>query len=114
MTEATASVPNRGAVPETLLEYEQWLCWRTEARGGRPTKIPIDPASGEFASTTDPDTWTTFQDARSYTQTEAADGLGFVFTDRDPLVGVDLDDCRDPESGHVDEWAASIIATLDS
>ena len=40
--------------------------------------------------------------------------MGFVFTDGDPIVGVDLDDCRDPESGDVDETAREIIERLDS
>jgi len=36
------------------------------------------------------------------------------FTDDDPIVGVDLDDCRDPETGDVDDAAQDIIARLDS
>jgi len=43
--------------------------------------------------------------ALEYTETEHADGVGFVFTDDDPIVGVDLDDCRDPETGDVDDAA---------
>ncbi|ELZ68779.1 hypothetical protein C457_10976 [Haloferax prahovense DSM 18310] len=45
---------------------------------------------------------------------ERADGIGFVFTQDDPIVGVDLDDCRDPETGDVDEDAQDIIERLDS
>jgi primase-polymerase (primpol)-like protein len=37
-----------------------------------------------------------------------------VFTDDDPIVGVDLDDCRDPETGDVDDVALDIIERLDS
>ncbi|SDY93143.1 hypothetical protein SAMN05216564_11610 [Halopenitus persicus] len=43
-----------------------------------------------------------------------ADGIGFVFTDSDPIVGVDLDDCRDPDTGAIDEDAQDIIERLDS
>ncbi|ELZ27030.1 hypothetical protein C474_16809 [Halogeometricum pallidum JCM 14848] len=44
----------------------------------------------------------------------AQSGLGFVFTDDDPFVGVDLDDCRDVETGNGDLWAVSIVDRLDS
>ncbi|MFC6888192.1 hypothetical protein [Halorubrum trueperi] len=42
------------------------------------------------------------------------DGLGVVFTADDPLVGVDLDDCRDPETETPTAWAADVIGQLDS
>jgi primase-polymerase (primpol)-like protein len=42
------------------------------------------------------------------------DGLGFVFTDSDPIVGVDLDACRIPETGKTRDWATDIIDRLDS
>lgn len=55
--EAMPSIPpTRDEVPPTLLEYDQWLCWREETRDGKVTKILIDPTTGEFASTTDPET----------------------------------------------------------
>lgn len=41
-------------------------------------------------------------------------GLGFVFTADDAFVGVDLDGCRDPETGTLDEPAQSIVDRLDS
>ena len=102
------------AIPETLRERDQWVCWREAERDGKPTKIPVTPGAGEFASSTDSDTWASFETALDYTKTAHADGVGFVFTDDDPIVGVDLDDCRDPETGDVDEGALDIIGRLDS
>nr|WP_246045795.1 hypothetical protein [Halorussus ruber] len=78
------------------------------------TKIPVTPGSGEFASSTDSETWTGFETALDYVQTGNAAGIGFVFTDDDPIVGVDLDDCRDPETGDADDAALDIIDRLDS
>jgi putative DNA primase/helicase len=56
-------------------------------------------------------TWATFEGA--FAAYEAAeppyDGIGFVFCGADPFVGIDLDDCRDAESGEVAPWAQSII-----
>jgi len=101
-------------VPETLRERDQWVCWREEERDGKPTKIPVTPGAGGFASSTESETWAGFEAALDYTETEHADGVGFVFTDDDPIVGIDLDDCRDPETGDVDDDAQDIIARLDS
>ncbi|MEZ3165649.1 phage NrS-1 polymerase family protein [Halorubrum miltondacostae] len=102
------------AVPESLRERDQWVCWREEERDGKPTKIPVTPGGGGFASATESETWSSFEAALDYTETAHADGVGFVFTDDDPIVGVDLDDCRDPETGDVDDAALDIIERLDS
>ena len=102
------------AIPETLRERDQWVCWREEERDGKPTKIPVTPEVGGFASATASETWASFEAALDYSETEHADGVGFVFTDDDPIVGIDLDDCRDPETGDVDDDAQDIIARLDS
>jgi primase-polymerase (primpol)-like protein len=109
------SLPTEDVLPEALTTREQWLCWRSETRDGKPTKIPIDPTTGAYASTTDPSTWSDFETARDRAATTSdIAGLGFVFTDEDPIVGVDLDDCRIPETGNTREWATNIIDRLDS
>jgi primase-polymerase (primpol)-like protein len=107
-------VENQEIIPEDLREREQWVCWREEDRDGKPTKIPVTPGTGAFASSTDPKTWASFETALEYAETEYADGVGFVFTNDDPIVGVDLDDCRDPEADDVDDAALDIIERLDS
>jgi primase-polymerase (primpol)-like protein len=107
-------VENQEIIPEDLREREQWVCWREEDRDGKPTKIPVTPGTGAFASSTDSETWASFETALEYTETEQADGVGFVFTDDDPIVGVDLDDCRDLETGDGDDAALDIIERLDS
>src|SRR5262249_12807687 len=42
------------------------------------------------------------------------EGIGFVFTEDDPYAGIDLDDCRNPETGVIAPWARRIIAVLSS
>jgi len=100
-------------IPETLHERDQWVCWREEERDGKPTKIPVTPGLGVRVINRVGDL-ASFEAALEYTETEHADGVGFVFTDDDPIVGVDLDDCRDPETGDVDDAALDIIKRLDS
>ncbi|GAA0682739.1 hypothetical protein ACFQDG_00225 [Natronoarchaeum mannanilyticum] len=112
MSETT--IIDSDALPAGIRTREQWVCWREEHRDGKPTKIPVTPSTGSFASSTDPDTWAKFATALEYAETGDADGVGFVFTEDDPYVGVDLDDCRDPESEDVDNTARDIIKRLDS
>ncbi|QLC35529.1 hypothetical protein EFA46_014915 (plasmid) [Halarchaeum sp. CBA1220] len=102
------------AVPAQLHERKQWVCWRVEERDGKETKVPVNPETGGFGSATDAITWTDAETAVAAVELGDADGVGFVFSEEDPLVGVDLDDCRDPESGAVDDVAADIIERLDS
>lgn len=105
---------DESGLPTALVEYDQWIWWREQERDGKPTKVPITPRSGAFASSTDEQTWTGFDDALEYAEAANADGIGFVFTADDPFVGIDLDDCCDRESGAVDEAAQDIIDRLDS
>ncbi|SFL46312.1 hypothetical protein SAMN04487950_3873 [Halogranum rubrum] len=101
-------------IPEELVDRPQWVCWRRAERDGKPTKIPVVPGVGSFASSTDPETWGDFETAVEYLERGRADGIGFVFTEADPIVGVDLDDCRDPDTGDVDDDAKDIITRLNS
>jgi primase-polymerase (primpol)-like protein len=110
----TGEPPSTVDVPDALTAYGQWVGWRSEKRDGKQTKIPIDPATGQYASSTDPETWGGFEAAANVVERGDGAGVGFVFTDEDPFVGVDLDDCRDPESGEPAHWAAEIIETLNS
>jgi putative DNA primase/helicase len=102
-------------IPGQLTERPQWVCWRLETRDGKPTKVPYTPGTERRASSTDLMTWRTFDQAlAAYEAGEPPyDGIGFVFCSADPFVGVDLDDCRDPESGAVAEWAQRIISRVE-
>ena len=61
---------------------------------------------------TDPSTWTTFSDALAACEGGGFSGIGFVLGDG--FVGVDLDACRDRETGDLDPWARDIIDALNS
>jgi putative DNA primase/helicase len=98
-------------IPYQLTERPQWVCWRLEMRDGKPTKVPYTPGTERRASSTELMTWSTFEQAlAAYEVGEPPyDGIGFVFCNADPFVGIDLDDCCDPESGEVAPWAQHII-----
>lgn len=98
-------------IPAEMKCRPQWVLWKLEDRGNGPTKVPYSPR-GRRASSTDLATWGTFKEC--LTVLDRYDGLGFVFCSGDPYAGVDLDGCRDAETGDIELWAAEIIETLDS
>lgn len=100
-------------MPDELLDRAQWVGWQKQTRGGDETKVPLD-VTGGYASATDAATWTTFDEALAYATDGPADGVGYVFSDDDPIVGVDLDKCRNSETGATEAWAQEIIDRLDS
>jgi len=106
-------------IPDRLAECEQWICWQEVERDGKPTKLPIKPyhTSGTSnASATDPSTWRALQSALEFHQSDRVDtdGIGFVFAPEAAIVGVDLDNCRDPDTGDLTDWARDIVERLDS
>ena len=99
-------------IPGQLTERPQWVCWRVvEREGKKPTKVPYTPGTERRASSTDLMSWRTFQEAlEAYEAGEPPyDGIGFCFCSADPFVAVDLDDCRNPETGDVAPWAQNIV-----
>ena len=102
------------AVTQCMRDLRQWLCWRSEERDGKPTKVPRSPLTGEKAKSTDPQTWASYDEAVNAYRVHGHHGIGFVFTPEDGLCGVDLDGCLDPKSGEMEPWAQEAIEELDS
>jgi putative DNA primase/helicase len=57
-------------------------------------------------------TWRTFEEAVEALETRRYDGIGFVLCSADPFVGIDLDNCRNPETGEIKKWAQEIIDSV--
>lgn len=113
--------PNREGIPEELRSVPQWVCWRFWKRDKKWTKIPIDPSSGDWASSTEASTWGTFEQAWKFFQADLVKnkdicGLGFVFAATDPYCGVDLDDAIDIDADppQMRSWAAELLNGLSS
>ncbi|MUV88501.1 hypothetical protein GJ629_00220 [Halapricum sp. CBA1109] len=106
-------------IPDTIRGIEQWICWREKDRDGKTTKIPTKPyrtSGSPNAKTDDPSHWRDFETALNYHRSGriATTGIGFVFSKETEIVGVDLDSCRNPETGEFDKWAQDVIDRLDS
>lgn len=104
------------AIPAALRAVPQFVCWRVVAREDQTTaKVPVDPRTGHEAKVNDPATWADHDTAvRRFMGDPSLHGVGFVFTATDPWTGVDIDDCRDPETGKLGAWAETIVQDLDS
>lgn len=85
------------------LDQRRWVSWRYEERAGSMTKVPYQTRTRR-ASSTDPSTWLTYEEAAQL----EGDGVG-IMLNGDGLGGVDLDECRDPETGEIHGWALDII-----
>ncbi len=96
-------------IPEEMRQRPQWLVWKLEQRDGKITKIPYIAGGVGKADTTDLMTWRTFEEAVQALGTGRYSGVGFVFCSGDHFTGVDLDECRDPETGEIEEWAKKIV-----
>jgi putative DNA primase/helicase len=96
-------------IPEEMRQYRQWVVWKLEERDGDLTKMPYIAGGVGKAKSTDSLTWRSFEEAVQAFKTGRYSGIGFVFSTGDPFAGVDLDHCRDPETGEVEEWAEKII-----
>jgi putative DNA primase/helicase len=97
--------------PGELRTADQFVCWREETRGDDVTKVPYSVHGGR-ASSTNPKTWAPFDVAVSVSQ--RYDGVGFVLTEDDPYTGIDIDKCRNAETGEIAPWARKIVAAFDS
>lgn len=102
-----------GSIPADLQEHDQWVLWKSVVRDGKAMKIPLS-VFGSAASTTDSKTWTSFDNAVGTYDESQHSGIGFVFTSDDQFCGIDLDGCRDPETGCVADWAVNEVIRFSS
>jgi putative DNA primase/helicase len=106
-------------IPEDLRLIPNWVCWQLVFKEGatKPwTKVPMNARTGYPAKTNDPSTWVPFREAlkAALESPDLYDGIGFVFTIEAGYVGVDLDQCRDPQTGEIETWARDIMNALES
>lgn len=102
-------------IPDELKKLQQWVLWKYEERDGKQTKVPYSIGGGR-ADATKSDTWESYTGVCNMFKMANGryNGIGFVFSQDDPYCGIDLDDCRSPETGEITTWAQDIINTLDS
>ena len=104
-------------IPSELKKRNQWVAWKLEQREGasKPTKVPVNPHTLRNASCNDPASWGSFEAALGASRNNhSIAGIGFVFTDDDPYVGIDLDGVICERSGNLSDLAQDVVAAVDS
>lgn len=112
----TSAIPpehniNPEGVAESLTRLPRWLNWNFAWDGKKQQKKPYQ-GNGQLSSSTDSTLWVDFStavaiaDRRNY-------GIGITFNG-DGNIGIDIDDCRHPETGELKPWALYIVKVLDT
>jgi hypothetical protein len=107
----TALTVDTVAIPDALKVMPRWVLWRyTKIKKPNGefvwSKVPFTTNNGH-ASSTNPVTWCSFNEAADALLMGDYDGLGIVLGG--DLHGIDLDDCRDPKTGELNEFAQEVI-----
>jgi len=90
------------AIIRDYRDQPRWVEWR-ELNGQR---VPFIAGTNSMASHSDPKQWRPYDRCRG-------DRRGFVFNG-DGVGGIDLDACRDPDSGELTTWAQEIVDDFQS
>lgn len=100
-------------IPEELKELPQWVLWRAEWNNKRQQyeKVPYS-FSGYRASSTNNDTWTIFDAIHNlYEENERYNGIGFMLSDNDKYIVLDIDNAID-ENGQINSDLALEMTEL--
>ncbi|MGC2270526.1 MAG: hypothetical protein WA555_06285 [Candidatus Sulfotelmatobacter sp.] len=103
--------------PAELIATKAWCLWRylwRDSANGTPgkwTKVPYQPC-GALGKSNDRSTWSAFEEVKAAYCPGRYSGVGFYLFP--PLVGVDFDKVREPQTGVIEPWAQDIITSLNS
>ena len=97
---------NLANIPMEIQNLTQWVCTKGDS------KIPMNTTKPFPASSTNPNTWGSFETAISAVADGRYDYIGFVFNDNG-IVGIDIDDGYDKD-GFLSEIAIDIIGKCKS
>lgn len=101
---------------QVLRHHARWVGWKWQEKPNGGWDKPLYRADyTEFhASTQKPKTWVGLDTAERALTAGQLDGIGYVVRDDPDHVFIDLDDCRDPETGELDDWASDLVEACNS
>lgn len=100
-------IPN---TTQKVKSAKRWVTWRYETRDGKQTKVPYSK-DGYRASSTNPNTWCSFDEAVAAAKHHRADGIGIVLGNG--LTGFDFD-WKEWDGEGIPDSVQMIMAALDS
>jgi len=101
---------------QVLRDHARWVGWRWQLKpnGGWDKPLYCVNFPDFHASTQKPNTWAYLDAAERALAGGQLDGIGYVLRDDTQHVFLDLDDCRDPETGELAEWASELVEACNS
>ena len=104
---------------DSLSGVELWVAWKEvpDATTGKPRKLPFCPKTGKAAGSTKAATWATRAKAEARARTIKG-GVGLILGTHAGLEvalgGIDLDTCRDTQTGKLEPWANDVLTAVAS
>ena len=98
-------------LPDIFKIFPNWVSWNSETG----SKQPIKCGTASPARSNDPTAWVSYSDAIILAQSAGAlKGFGFVVDGcrSADLIAIDIDGCRNPESGQITSWAQLLMDVL--
>jgi hypothetical protein len=101
-------------IPAALQTVPCWGVWRAIAQPNakKPTKVPFRAEDGQPADSTNRADWGPLDVALARLRCGDYSGLSFAFFPEYGFVGIDRDDCRNPQTGVIQPWALQELALL--
>lgn len=115
-----APPPVWDSIPPDLANRQQWMLWKFELKKGadKPAKVPYyvqgGRRTGGQGEDRDRQRLATLAVVRRAYERGGWSGIGFGFLPDDGLIGIDIDDAINLETGEVSERCASIIKAVSS
>jgi hypothetical protein len=99
------------SVPAELKAGERWVTCDEY----KVPLIAIENGACFAASSTNAETWRSYETAlTAYSENEHISGVGRVICEDEDYVGVDIDDCLDPDTGEISDGGSAILTRLAS
>lgn len=102
-----------GNIPKALQALTRWIVWKAVVKkDGKVDKVPHDHRTGRRCDVHDPRAWSSFEEICAVYAGGGWDGIGVL--PGEGVLGVDLDKCRNPETGAIESWAQEIVDWIGS
>ncbi len=104
--------------PQALKDRLNWVLWKYASVNGKVTKVPYKLDFKNAAASTRPDEWSDYKSVAEKIMRDGGitekQGVGRVVQKEERVVGIDLDGCRDSQTGAIAQWAEDIVEAVNS
>ena len=106
--------PRYETMPLLLKQYDRWMFWKPDGEG-KKTPRSITDQKDRNIDPNNPAKWSSWDKLIAASQKYCGPGFALGSVNSGPtFAGIDLDECRDPKTGVIQEWAWKVIHTVNS